>query len=98
MASSKSNPKTLPAPTVAAIVLVVMVALYGVDKFLASQEQLELEHEAESHFRTGQELMRTGKPDRASTEFDRAHTLKRTNRQYTLALAEAQIASHDFTS
>jgi len=98
MASSKSNPKALAAPTLAAIVLIVMVALYGIDKFLASEEQMELAYEAESHFRNGQQLMRDGKPDRALMEFDRAHTLKRGNRQYTLALAEAQIAAHDFAS
>ncbi len=86
--SSKSN---IPAPTLALIVLALMVVLYGIDKFLAAQEQAELEHEAQDRYADGRKLLHAGKPRDAVVDFARAHTLERTNREYRLALATAQM-------
>ena len=88
-ASTKYN---LPAATLALIVLVIMVALYGIDKFLAVQEHNELEQEASSHCKAGQELMKEGKPRQAIVDFARAHAIDRSNREYQLSLATAQLA------
>jgi tetratricopeptide (TPR) repeat protein len=90
-ASVKSNPS---APVLVLIVLAVMIALYGVDKFLAAQEKSELEQEASSHFAAGQKLLNDGKPHQAIADFARAHSLDRTNREYLLSLAAAQLSDN----
>jgi len=87
--SARSN---FPAPTVALIVLVVMTALYGIDKFLAAQERREVMQEAIDHYTAGQKLLNEGKPRQASVDFARAHSLDRANREYLLSLATAQLA------
>jgi Tfp pilus assembly protein PilF len=89
-----SRNAAIPAPTLAVIVLAVMVGLYGVDKFLAAQEQSELRQEAHNHYSAGQQSLHAGKPHQAVVDFARAHTLERSNREYQLALATAQLADH----
>ena len=86
------------APTLALIVLVVMVALYGIDKFLADQEQAELEQEARNHYLAAQQLLHSGKAHQAVIDFARAHSLRRSNREYQLALATAQLADHQLSA
>lgn len=76
----------------ALIVLAVVVALYGVDKLLAAQEHSELDQEASSNFATGQKLLNGEQPHQAIGNFARAHNLDRTNREYLLSLATAQLA------
>jgi Tfp pilus assembly protein PilF len=84
----------IPAPTLAIIVLLVMIALYGIDKFLASQEQAELDMEARSHYAEGQKLLQEGHARAAVLNFSRARALQRSNREYRLSLAAAQLADH----
>jgi tetratricopeptide (TPR) repeat protein len=72
------------------------VGLYVADNFLARQEQTELRREAQDHSMTGRNLLDQGKAEQAVTEFTRAHTLQRSNREYRLALGEAQLAARDF--
>src|ERR1035438_5544094 len=88
-ASVKSNPS---APMLVLIVLAVMVALYGVDKFLAAQEKIELDQEASSNFAAGQKLLNEGNPHQGVADFARAHSLDRANREYLLSLATAQLS------
>src|SRR5436305_1503286 len=85
---------TLPAPTLALIVLALVVGLYSVDKFLAAQEQSEVEQEARNHYADGRARLHAGKTQDAVVDFARAHALERSNREYQLALATAQLADH----
>ena len=89
-----SRKQAIPAPTLMLLVLAIIVALYGVDKFLANQEQRELHLEAHNHYLGGQQLLHEGEAGAAAVEFKRAHTLQRSNREYQLALATAQLAAH----
>jgi tetratricopeptide (TPR) repeat protein len=89
---------TIPAPTFALIVLAVMVGLYGVDKFLASQEQAELQQEARNHYTEGQKFLSAGKPHDAVAAFARAHAVERSNSEYELALATAQLSDHQLSA
>ncbi len=89
---------TIPAPTLALLVAALMIGLYGVDKFLAAQEQNELEQEARNHYVEGQAALRAGKPQDAIAGFARAHAIERTNREYQLALATAQLADRQFVA
>jgi Tfp pilus assembly protein PilF len=87
------------SPTLKAlIVLAVMAALYGIDKFLAAQEQNEVNQAAASDFSAGKHLLSSGKPQQAAENFARAHALNRDSREYLLALAEARIADHQLTA
>lgn len=90
---SKAN---LPGPTLALIIVAVMAALYGVDKFLAAEEQSEISQAAAGDFATGENLLRQGNTHQALASFARAHALNRTNRQYLLSLAAAQLADRQF--
>jgi tetratricopeptide (TPR) repeat protein len=96
MAASRKS--TLPAPTLALIVAAVMVVLYGIDKFLADQEQSELMAEAHNHYTRGGKLLNAGKAHEAVAEFARARSLERSNREYPLALATALLADHQPTA
>jgi tetratricopeptide (TPR) repeat protein len=82
----------------ALIVLTIMVALYGVDEFLAAQEKSELDQEASSNFAAGQKLLKEGKPHRAVTNFARAHAIDRNNREYLLSLGSAQLMDGQFSA
>lgn len=93
--SAKSH---LPAPTLALIVLVVMAVLYGVDKFLASQERNELQQEAASHYAAGQSLLKEGKAHQAVADFARAHAIDRNNREFLLSLATSQLMDHQLSA
>jgi tetratricopeptide (TPR) repeat protein len=93
-----SRKSTIPAPTLALIVLAIMVVLYGADKFLASEEQAELKQEALNHYLEGQKSLHAGKPHLAVIDFARAHALDRSNREYQLALATAQLAGHQLSA
>jgi tetratricopeptide (TPR) repeat protein len=88
----------MPAPTLALIVLAVMIGLYGIDKFLAAQEQSELEQEAHRDYVQGQKLLHAGKAHQAVVNFAHAHTLERGDREYQLAWATAQLADREFSS
>jgi len=68
------------------------VALYGLDRFLARAEQSELETEARSEFSEGQRLLAGGKPHLAVQRLQRASSLERSNQEYELALASAELA------
>ncbi len=94
----QSTKPNLPAPTLALIVLAVMAALYGVDKFLAAQEQSEVDQEASSNFAAGQKLLNAAKPHQAVDNFARAHSLDRNNHEYLLFLATAQLADRQFAA
>jgi tetratricopeptide (TPR) repeat protein len=83
----------VPAPGVALAVAGVMIVLYGVDKSLASLESREVNAEARGLFEAGQKLMSAGKADAAVNDFERAHALDRTNRDFELALASAQLTA-----
>ncbi len=91
---SPANKSHLPAPTLALIVLAVMGVLYGIDKFLAAQEQSEVDGEASGDYTAGRKLLHEGKSRSAVENFARAHALDRNNREYLLALATAQLADH----
>ena len=81
----------LPAATVALIVAAVMLVLYGVDKFLAGQEQAETQQEARNRYAEGRRLLHNGDAREAVVAFSRARTLDRANREYQLALGTAQL-------
>lgn len=85
---------TLPIPTLIVMIAGGMFVLYGVDKFLAGEEQSELQQEAANHYAAGRQWLHEGKADRAVAEFARAHAIERSSREYQLALSEAQIADH----
>jgi Tfp pilus assembly protein PilF len=88
----------LPAATMVLIVLVIMAALYGIDKFLALQETSEMEQEASRHFAAGQNLLAGGKPHEAVQEFARSHTIERNNHEYLLSLATAELSDHQLSA
>lgn len=85
----------VPAPGLIVIVMAVMAGVYLVDKVLARQEQIELLQEARSRYAEGQALMNSGKSRQAVEKFQRAHALQRSNIDYELALAEAELAASD---
>jgi Tfp pilus assembly protein PilF len=85
--------KTMNAPGTAAAVLALMVGLYTVDKALASLEAREVNAEARDHYHDGQKLLATGQAAAAIDFFRRAHTLDRTNRDFDVALASAQLTA-----
>jgi tetratricopeptide (TPR) repeat protein len=89
------NQSGIPTPRLALIVLVVMAALYAVDKFLARQEQNELLQQAHSYYVDGQKSMRDGNPHLAIRQFQSAHVLERSNEEYLRSLAAAQLADGD---
>ena len=95
---SPSVRSALPAPTLAVIVLALMVGLYGIDKFLAAQEQAEVAQEARNHYAAGRTWLHAGRTQEAVVDFARAHTLERSNREYLLALATAQVADHQLAT
>ena len=79
-------------PGLAVLVLAIIVALYGLDRFLARAEQSELEMEAQTQFSEGQRLLAGGKPHLAVQHLQRASSLERANQEYELALASAELA------
>jgi Tfp pilus assembly protein PilF len=94
-----SSPQShLPAPTLALIVLAVMAALYGIDKFLAAQESNEMAQAASGHYAAGQNLLKAGKAHPAVDEFARAHAIDRTNREYLLSMATADLSDHQLAA
>jgi tetratricopeptide (TPR) repeat protein len=85
--------RTINAPGTAAAVLALMVGLYTVDKALANLEAREVNAEARNHYREGQKLLASGQAAAAVDFFRRAHTLDRTNRDFDVALASAQLTA-----
>jgi tetratricopeptide (TPR) repeat protein len=75
------------------VIAALMAGLYGVDKSLASLEAREVSKEARDHYRNGRRLLAAGEAPAAIDEFRRAHTLERTNRDFELALASAQLTA-----
>jgi tetratricopeptide (TPR) repeat protein len=71
----------------------LMAALYGVDKSLAKLETREVNAEAQDLYRDGRKLLASGKAAAAVDSLRRAHTLDRTNREFDLALADAQLTA-----
>jgi hypothetical protein len=88
----------MPAPTLAFVIIALIVGLYGIDKFLAAQEQAELAKEAHDRYAEGRTLLHAGKAQEAVVDFARAHTLERSSREYVLALATAQLADHQLSA
>ena len=74
------------------IVAVVMMGMYGIDKFLAGKERNEVGQDARLSFMAGERLLREGKPHEAVLNFGRAHALERSNPDYQIALASAELA------
>jgi tetratricopeptide (TPR) repeat protein len=83
---------TAPGGTVF-VVAALMTGLYIVDKALASLETREVTAEARRHYAEGQSLLAAGKAAAAVDEFRHAHTLMRTNRDFDLALASAELTA-----
>jgi tetratricopeptide (TPR) repeat protein len=75
-----------------ALVLIAIVALSGVDAFLARTERLENLTEAARLESAG----RTAKPMDAVADFKAAISIERENPDYWLALGEAQLAAGQF--
>ena len=82
----------LQTPGLALLVLAVIVALYGLDRFLARAEQSELQTEAQTQFSEGQRLLVGGKPHQSLQHLQRACSLEHANQEYELALATAELA------
>jgi tetratricopeptide (TPR) repeat protein len=85
--------RSINAPGTTAAVLALMVGLYTVDKALANLEAREVNAEARNHYRDGQNLLSSGHAAAAIDFFRRAHTLDRTNRDFDVALASAQLTA-----
>jgi tetratricopeptide (TPR) repeat protein len=83
----------MTAPGTAIAVACSMIALYGIDRSLARLETNEVESEAQGLYAAGQKLLNTGRPGEAVDAFQRAHSLDRTNRDFELSLAAAQLAA-----
>src|SRR5271169_565205 len=76
-----------------AVVLISIAALFGIDTFLAQTERFESRIEAARLFEQGRNLMRQGHGVDAIDPLKGALAIERTNRDYQLALAEAQLAA-----
>jgi tetratricopeptide (TPR) repeat protein len=85
--------QALPAPAATLATVGIMIGLYGVDKSLASLETKEVNAEARGRYVAGRKLLDAGKSQLAVEDLRRAHSLNRTNREFELALAEAQLAA-----
>lgn len=72
----------------------IMLLLYLGDRFLAQLEQRELRQAARREFEAGVALRKQGDFAGAITRLRQAHTLVRGDKDYALALADAQIAAH----
>ena len=70
-----------------------MAGLYAVDKSLASLENREVNAQARGLYMAGQKLLDAGRSAPAVDDLRRAHTLERTNRDFELELAQAQLAA-----
>ena len=75
------------------IVAAVIAGFYAIDKFLADQERKEIRQDAHRRYEAGERFLGEGKPRDAAVSFSRAHALERTNREYQIALASAQLAA-----
>lgn len=71
----------------------LMLALFGVDKYLARLELTELEQEAQGLYQEGSSLLKEGRSRDAVDRLRRAHSMVRTDSTYSLALAEAALRS-----
>ncbi|HWB96475.1 MAG TPA: tetratricopeptide repeat protein, partial [Bryobacteraceae bacterium] len=93
-ADDKNIPKrrTLQTPGVAIVVLVLMIFLYSVDRFLAGLEHREVAAEGRRLYAAGQQLLKENRIPEAIDAFERARALERSNRNYSIALATAQLA------
>lgn len=75
-----------------AIVMLAIAAMFSVDALLAKVEQRESRAEAKRYFDSGQSLIAQGRPADAVEQFRSAMAVERDNRNYRLALGEAQLA------
>jgi len=75
------------------LVLAVMILIFLADRFLAQLEQRELRQAAKREYDAGEALRKEGKPAEAISHFLQAHTLVRGDKDYALAVADAEIAS-----
>jgi len=87
-----SNQSGISTTRLALVVLIVMLALYAVDKFLARQEQNELRQQAHAYYDDGQASLRAGNAHLAVRQFQSAHVLERSNEGFLRSLAAAQLA------
>jgi len=77
------------------IVAASLVALYTVDRVLASVERSEVQREANLEHRTGSARLQEGRAEAALPHLSRASVLDRNNRDFRLDLAEAlHLAGH----
>ena len=75
-----------------ALVFIAIVALFGIDEFLARMEQNEMRAEAARRFEQGKALMEHGDNGQAVRKIKDAIAIERKNRGYQRTLAEAEFA------
>jgi tetratricopeptide (TPR) repeat protein len=79
------------------LVLIAIVALSGVDAYLARTERLENRAEAERLAAAGRSFLERGRPLDAAAQFKAAIAIERENSGDWLALGEAQLAAGELT-
>jgi tetratricopeptide (TPR) repeat protein len=92
-AAATAPPAHASVPGLLLTLCAVMLLLYLGDRFLAQLEQRELLQAARREFQAGIALRAEGKPAEAIDHLRQAHTLVRSDRDYALALADAQTAA-----
>jgi tetratricopeptide (TPR) repeat protein len=75
------------------LVLAAVVALFGIDTFLARVVRIESRAEGERLYREGQRLKQLGHIQDAADRFRAATVVARDNQQYQLALGQALLAA-----
>jgi tetratricopeptide (TPR) repeat protein len=93
-AASAAIHSNLTLPGLLLILCATMLFLFLSDRFLAQLEQRELRQAARREFDAGVVLRQQGKFAGAVARLRQAHTLVRADKDYALALADAQIAAH----
>jgi tetratricopeptide (TPR) repeat protein len=76
------------------LIAFIMAALFAADRVLANLEQTEVQHEASARYQSGMRLLHNGDKQAALATLQRAHTLDRDRREYTLGLSEALVANN----
>lgn len=75
------------------LVALAIMGVFALDTFLANMEGSESHAEAVRLYAEGQHLLDQGKNDDAVSRFADALAIERTNREYQLALARAELAA-----
>ena len=74
-------------------VAAVIAGLFTVDRLLARVERMEIQSQAEAQYRAGMRLLRQRENGAAVALLQRAHSLVRTRREYTLGFSQGLIAA-----